>query len=95
MGVLTKSFKSVAGLIGEVLVAGTGIAVIYGIGIVSGAKQGSKVSSLIDDIRDKINNPPAEEAEEETVDEAVTEDEEDADEDETPGIEVSITPPEE
>lgn len=53
MATLTKVFKAVSGVVGEVIVAGTGILAIYGVGWLSGAKSGAKVGELIDKAMDK------------------------------------------
>lgn len=52
MATLTKVFKAVSGVVGEVIVAGTGILAIYGVGWLSGAKSGAKVGNLIDKAMD-------------------------------------------
>ncbi len=62
MATLTKVFKAVSGVVGEVIVAGTGILAIYGVGWLSGAKSGAKVGDLIDKAMDKeiISRPGGE-----------------------------------
>lgn len=65
MATLTKVFKAVSGVVGEVIVAGTGILAIYGVGWLSGAKSGAKVGELIDKAMDKeIISKPGGETEE-------------------------------
>ena len=50
---LKGMFKAVSSVVGEVIVAGTGILAIYGLGWLSGAKSGAKVGELIDKAIDK------------------------------------------
>ena len=65
MATLGKMFKAVSGVVGEVIVAGTGILAIYGVGWLSGAKSGAKVGELIDKAMDKeIISKPGGETEE-------------------------------
>ena len=65
MATLGKMFKAVSGVVGEVIVAGTGILAIYGLGWLSGAKSGAKVGELIDKAMDKeIISKPGGETEE-------------------------------
>lgn len=65
MATLGKVFKAVSGVVGEVIVAGTGILAIYGVGWLSGAKSGAKVGELIDKAMDKeIISKPGGETEE-------------------------------
>lgn len=65
MATLGKVFKAVSGVVGEVIVAGTGILAIYGVGWLSGAKSGAKVGNLIDKAMDKgIVSRPGGETEE-------------------------------
>lgn len=66
MATLGKMFKAVSGVVGEVIVAGTGILAIYGLGWLSGAKSGAKVGELIDKAMDKeiISKPGGGETEE-------------------------------
>lgn len=62
---LKGMFKAVSSVVGEVIVAGTGILAIYGLGWLSGAKSGAKVGELIDKAMDKeIISKPAGETEE-------------------------------
>lgn len=67
MATLGKVFKVVSGVVGEVIVAGTGILAIYGVGWLSGAKSGAKVGNLIDKAMDKgiVSRPAGDETEEE------------------------------
>lgn len=69
MATLTKVFKAVSGVVGEVIVAGTGILAIYGVGWLSGAKSGAKVGELIEKAMDKemISKPGGGETEEGTI----------------------------
>ena len=70
MATLTKVFKAVSGVVGEVIVAGTGILAIYGVGWLSGAKSGAKVGELIDKAMDKeIISKPGGETEESLTEE--------------------------
>lgn len=66
MATLTKVFKAVSGVVGEVIVAGTGILAIYGVGWLSGAKSGAKVGNLIDKAMDNgiISKPAGDETKE-------------------------------
>lgn len=65
MATLTKVFKAVSGVVGEVIVAGTGILAIYGVGWLSGAKSGAKVGDLLNKAMDKeIISKPGGETEE-------------------------------
>lgn len=66
MATLGKMFKAVSGVVGEVIVAGTGILAVYGLGWLSGAKSGAKVGELIDKAMDKeiISKPGGGETEE-------------------------------
>lgn len=66
MATLGKVFKAVSGVVGEVIVAGTGILAIYGVGWLSGAKSGAKVGNLIDKAMDKgiVSRPGGDETEE-------------------------------
>lgn len=50
---LKGMFKAVSSVVGEVIVAGTGILAIYGVGWLSGAKSGAKVGDLIGKAMDK------------------------------------------
>lgn len=86
MATLTKVFKAVSGVVGEVIVAGTGILAIYGVGWLSGAKSGAKVGELIDKAMDKeiISKPGGE------TEETLTEE----DDKNVPPIEVVQNPPE-
>lgn len=62
---LKGMFKAVSSVVGEVIVAGTGILAIYGLGWLSGAKSGAKVGELIDKAMDKeIISKPGGETEE-------------------------------
>ena len=62
---LKGMFKAVSSVVGEVIVAGTGILAIYGLGWLSGAKSGAKVGELIDKAMDKeLNSKPGSETEE-------------------------------
>lgn len=66
---LKGMFKAVSSVVGEVIVAGTGILAIYGLGWLSGAKSGAKVGELIDKAIDKamdkeLNSKPGSETEE-------------------------------
>ena len=68
MATLGKVFKAVSSVVGEVIVAGTGILAIYGVGWLSGAKSGAKVGNLIDKAMDNgIIAKPADATEEETL----------------------------
>lgn len=70
MATLGKMFKAVSGVVGEVIVAGTGILAIYGVGWLSGAKSGAKVGDLLNKAMDKeIISKPGGESEEETINE--------------------------
>lgn len=66
---LKGMFKAVSGVVGEVIVAGTGILAIYGLGWLSGAKSGAKVGELIDKAMDKeiISKPGGEGETKETL----------------------------
>lgn len=66
MATLGKVFKAVSSVVGEVIVAGTGILAIYGLGWLSGAKAGDlTVGDLIDKAMDKeIISKPGGETEE-------------------------------
>ena len=62
---LKGMFKAVSSVVGEVIVAGTGILAIYGLGWLSGAKSGAQVGELIDKAMDKeLNSKPGSETEE-------------------------------
>jgi hypothetical protein len=62
---LKGMFKAVSSVVGEVIVAGTGILAIYGLGWLSGAKSGAKVGELFDKAMDKeIISKPGGETEE-------------------------------
>lgn len=52
MATLTKVFKAVSGVVGEVIVAGTGILTIYGLGWLSGAKAGDLIGKAMDKAMD-------------------------------------------
>lgn len=69
MATLGKMFKAVSGVVGEVIVAGTGILAIYGLGWLSGVKSGAKVGDLFNKAMDKeiISKPGGGETEEETI----------------------------
>lgn len=62
MATLGKVFKAVSSVVGEVIVAGTGILAIYGVGWLSGAKSGAKVGDLLNKAMDKeiISKPGGE-----------------------------------
>lgn len=53
MATLGKVFKAISSVVGEVIVAGTGILAIYGVGWLSGAKSGAKVGDLLNKAMDK------------------------------------------
>lgn len=83
---LKGMFKAVSSVVGEVIVAGTGILAIYGLGWLSGAKSGAKVGELIDKAMDKeiISKPGGE------TEETLTEE----DDENVPPIEVVQNQPE-
>lgn len=72
MGILKKGFKTAGSVLGEAILAVVGIGTVYGLGWVSGLKQGSKLEERLSEALDNLDADETEEPEEEeTEDERI------------------------
>lgn len=72
MGILKTGFKKAGGILGEAILAVVGIGTVYGLGWVSGLKQGSKLEERLSEALDNLDETDeTDTTEEETTEEII------------------------
>lgn len=71
MGILKKGFKTAGSVLGEAILAVVGIGTVYGLGWVSGLKQGSKLEERLSEALDNLDETEETDTTEETAEEII------------------------